>query len=77
MFYVIDPDQITNNLGTIWKIALESKLEEVIDKSIGFLINCYLSLCPVAFFEQVHVRNEKCQELIGDIFARILSNLNN
>lgn len=77
LFYVVDPDQITNNLGTIWKIALESKLEEVIDKSIGFLINCYLSLCPVLFFETVHIRNEKCQNLIADIFARITINQNN
>ena len=54
-FYVVFPLQLTN-LDIIWKIALENNIDGidgVIDKSIGFLINCYLSLDPRpdAFFE--------------------------
>ena len=56
IFYVVNPDEIANSLGTMWKIALENDIEQVITKSIGFLINCYLSLCPTDFFEQVPQR---------------------
>lgn len=39
----VDPSELTK-IDMIWEIALESQDEEVINKSISFLVNCYLSL---------------------------------
>lgn len=51
----------------VWDIALESQVEEVINKSIAFLVNCYLSvheLLDERRNEILQSLNTRCFELI-------------
>ena len=52
----------------VWAVALESQDPEVIDKSIAFLVNCYLSVADEFEDRRVSIMqslNSHCFELIA------------
>ena len=65
----VDPSQLTK-IDMIWEIALESQDEDVINKSICFLVNCYQSLNE----ELDERRNEILQSLNTRCFELIAQN---
>jgi len=62
----VEPSQLTK-IDMVWQIALQSQVEEVISKSIAFLVNCYLSVHDVLEDRRNEILqslNSRCFELI-------------
>lgn len=63
----VDPSLLTK-IDMIWEIALESQVEDVIYKSIAFLVNCYLSVSDALEERRTEILqslNARCFELIA------------
>ena len=66
----VDPERLLN-LDIMWKIALHSQVEAVASKSIGFLLNCYLSQSKDRALVRINSRNKVTWELIKSIFDKM------
>ena len=68
----VDPSLLTK-IDMVWEIALESQVEEVINKSISFLVNCYLSVHD----DLEDKRNDILQSINTRCFELIAANQSN